>query len=209
MAGRRPAYPPAKMKSIGRGLAGVPGIGTPRAAPGIAGTCARPGHKGTFSLPQSKAGAFDALPGMQPCFPYVFRAEANPFARGLNQTVDRARWDGRFHAQRWRYPGNHFLDRGEVATAVRGLRRWDGNEHEAAACNRICHGGSLLLVLSRSGSNSAVECQLPKLDVAGSIPVSRSNPFSNLGNPLFRPAPKLLHLHYPRHVSRVAGLFQS
>ena len=25
-----------------------------------------------------------------------------------------------------------------------------------------------------SGSNSAVECQLPKLDVAGSIPVSRS-----------------------------------
>ena len=27
---------------------------------------------------------------------------------------------------------------------------------------------------SASGSNSAVECQLPKLDVAGSIPVSRS-----------------------------------
>ena len=26
-----------------------------------------------------------------------------------------------------------------------------------------------------SGSNSVVECQLPKLDVAGSIPVSRSN----------------------------------
>ncbi len=26
-----------------------------------------------------------------------------------------------------------------------------------------------------SGSNSAVECQLPKLDVAGSIPVSRSS----------------------------------
>ncbi len=26
-----------------------------------------------------------------------------------------------------------------------------------------------------SGSNSAVECQLPKLNVAGSIPVSRSN----------------------------------
>ncbi len=25
------------------------------------------------------------------------------------------------------------------------------------------------------GSNSAVECQLPKLNVAGSIPVSRSN----------------------------------
>jgi hypothetical protein len=28
--------------------------------------------------------------------------------------------------------------------------------------------------VSLSGSNSAVECQLPKLDVAGSIPVSRS-----------------------------------
>jgi hypothetical protein len=27
-----------------------------------------------------------------------------------------------------------------------------------------------------SGSSSAVERQLPKLDVAGSIPVSRSNP---------------------------------
>jgi membrane-bound serine protease (ClpP class) len=29
--------------------------------------------------------------------------------------------------------------------------------------------------LSQGGSNSVVECQLPKLDVAGSIPVSRSN----------------------------------
>ena len=31
-----------------------------------------------------------------------------------------------------------------------------------------------------SGSNSVVECQLPKLDVTGSSPVSRSNPFNNL-----------------------------
>src|SRR5262249_41664140 len=30
----------------------------------------------------------------------------------------------------------------------------------------------------KSGSNSVVECQLPKLDVAGSIPVSRSNFFT-------------------------------
>ena len=30
-----------------------------------------------------------------------------------------------------------------------------------------------------SGSNSAVECQLPKLDVAGSIPVSRSTHFNH------------------------------
>ena len=35
-------------------------------------------------------------------------------------------------------------------------------------------------VAPRSGSNSAVECQLPKLDVAGSIPVSRSNFFNGL-----------------------------
>ena len=34
---------------------------------------------------------------------------------------------------------------------------------------------------SLSGSNSAVECQLPKLDVAGSIPVSRSIEINNLG----------------------------
>jgi hypothetical protein len=30
------------------------------------------------------------------------------------------------------------------------------------------------LKIKVSGSNSAVECQLPKLDVAGSNPVSRS-----------------------------------
>jgi hypothetical protein len=29
--------------------------------------------------------------------------------------------------------------------------------------------------LTERGSNSVVECQLPKLDVAGSTPVSRSN----------------------------------
>jgi hypothetical protein len=33
----------------------------------------------------------------------------------------------------------------------------------------------LYLKFQLSGSNSVVECQLPKLDVAGSTPVSRSN----------------------------------
>jgi hypothetical protein len=33
----------------------------------------------------------------------------------------------------------------------------------------------ILLAASLSGRNSAVECQLPKLDVTGSIPVARSN----------------------------------
>ena len=38
--------------------------------------------------------------------------------------------------------------------------------------------------LAASGGNSAVECQLPKLDVAGSIPVPRSNLVNNLrGSP--------------------------
>jgi hypothetical protein len=36
-----------------------------------------------------------------------------------------------------------------------------------------------LRIAKMSGSNSAVECQLPKLDVAGSIPVSRSNLLNN------------------------------
>jgi hypothetical protein len=34
--------------------------------------------------------------------------------------------------------------------------------------------------LKASGSNSVVECQLPKLDVAGSTPVSRSISFHSL-----------------------------
>ena len=34
--------------------------------------------------------------------------------------------------------------------------------------------GRLHRCFTRCGSNSVVECQLPKLDVAGSIPVSRS-----------------------------------
>ena len=36
-----------------------------------------------------------------------------------------------------------------------------------------------VLTLHVSGRNSAVECQLPKLDVAGSIPVARSKTFLN------------------------------
>ena len=39
---------------------------------------------------------------------------------------------------------------------------------------RLAAGGKLSFVFRLSGSSSAVERQLPKLDVAGSIPVSRS-----------------------------------
>ena len=35
---------------------------------------------------------------------------------------------------------------------------------------------SLAIYSGLSGRNSVVECQLPKLDVAGSTPVARSNP---------------------------------
>jgi HPt (histidine-containing phosphotransfer) domain-containing protein len=57
-----------------------------------------------------------------------------------------------------------------------------------------------------SGSNSVVECQLPKLDVAGSIPVSRSSLMFQLQNPSSknqpgRPEPgdncRILHGHGP------------
>src|SRR5688572_7399349 len=47
--------------------------------------------------------------------------------------------------------------------------------------------------LRSSGSNSAVECQLPKLDVAGSIPVSRSFSFKSLGFTSFGSAALLPH----------------
>jgi len=46
------------------------------------------------------------------------------------------------------------------------------------------------------GSNSVVECQLPKLDVAGSTPVSRSNFFNDLHEPASLCAPFVLRLHH-------------
>ena len=48
----------------------------------------------------------------------------------------------------------------------------------------------------KGGSNSVVECQLPKLDVAGSTPVSRSNFFNDLHSPVSPCAPFVLRLHY-------------
>jgi hypothetical protein len=42
----------------------------------------------------------------------------------------------------------------------------------------MSHGIIITIVTQKlGGSNSVVECQLPKLDVAGSIPVSRSKIF--------------------------------
>jgi hypothetical protein len=38
------------------------------------------------------------------------------------------------------------------------------------------------LVLEKSGRNSAVECQLPKLDVVGSIPIARSKNYCTKGH---------------------------
>ncbi len=47
-----------------------------------------------------------------------------------------------------------------------------------------------------SGGNSAVECQLPKLDVAGSIPVPRSILFDHLQTLFKRPAGKPFPSHH-------------
>ena len=43
-----------------------------------------------------------------------------------------------------------------------------------------------------------VECQLPKLDVAGSTPVSRSKKFKHLAPPVPTCTPFVLHLHHQR-----------
>jgi hypothetical protein len=44
-------------------------------------------------------------------------------------------------------------------------------------CGLLSRGGRLASPTEGSGSSSAVERQLPKLDVTGSIPVSRSKTF--------------------------------
>jgi hypothetical protein len=53
-----------------------------------------------------------------------------------------------------------------------------------------------MLEAATSGSNSVVECQLPKLDVAGSTPVSRSIFFNDLHKPVPLCAPFVLRLHH-------------
>ena len=46
---------------------------------------------------------------------------------------------------------------------------------------RVCCAGTESFILMKpSGSNSAVECDLAKVEVAGSIPVSRSSFFEAL-----------------------------
>jgi hypothetical protein len=60
-----------------------------------------------------------------------------------------------------------------AATSTRGAHGTsarDGAEQTPLFSMSVAH----LVPVGVGGSNSAVECQLPKLDVAGSIPVSRS-----------------------------------
>ena len=60
----------------------------------------------------------------------------------------------------------------EARVAAAGRRLWTFSyEFDTVRCQRL------------SGSNSVVECQLPKLDVAGSTPVSRSNIIKHLAPP--------------------------
>jgi hypothetical protein len=65
----------------------------------------------------------------------------------------------------------------------------DESQGFLSGCDCLDRGGKLKAFRSVSGSSSAVERQLPKLDVAGSIPVSRSI------LPIVRKSPKfVLHL---------------
>src|ERR1039457_1441071 len=50
-----------------------------------------------------------------------------------------------------------------------------GPPGRAAVCEAICADGTLCTPTGLSGVSSAVERELPKLDVTGSIPVPRSN----------------------------------
>ena len=52
-----------------------------------------------------------------------------------------------------------------------------------------------------------VECQLPKLDVAGSTPVSRSNFINDLQKPASPCAPFVLRLHDYRRLQLLDGTF--
>jgi hypothetical protein len=47
-------------------------------------------------------------------------------------------------------------------------------------CGVCCAGTESFILIGPSGSNSAVECDLAKVEVAGSIPVSRSSFFEAL-----------------------------
>jgi hypothetical protein len=52
-----------------------------------------------------------------------------------------------------------------------------------SALSFTAHRVLVIVGMTESGSNSVVECQLPKLDVAGSNPVSRSIFSTTLQNP--------------------------
>ena len=65
-----------------------------------------------------------------------------------------------------------------------------GNCGKVTDRNRDVYGQDL------SGSNSVVECQLPKLDVAGSNPVSRSIRINGLHHFVPPCAPFVLRLHH-------------
>jgi hypothetical protein len=50
-----------------------------------------------------------------------------------------------------------------------------GSQGILEGCDRLDRGGKLRTFRPVSGSSSAVERQLPKLDAVGSIPISRSS----------------------------------
>ena len=52
-----------------------------------------------------------------------------------------------------------------------------------------------------------VECQLPKLDVTGSSPVSRSKKINNIHKPISLCAPFVLRLHHQRRLELLDSAF--
>ncbi len=52
-----------------------------------------------------------------------------------------------------------------------------------------------------------VECQLPKLDVTGSSPVSRSKKINNIHKPVSLCAPFVLRLHHKRGLKLLNSAF--
>ena len=81
-------------------------------------------------------------------------------------------------------PNSHLQDSAmqaalRIATRTPRATRWRG-------CEPDDDGDKLTSFASLSGSSSAVERQLPKLDVAGSIPVSRSINPTTYGSPVWQ-----------------------
>ncbi len=67
-----------------------------------------------------------------------------------------------------------FVDARAVSTETTRYENKERNVPSYVSCVLLVYVTLLYVIINSRGSNSVVECQLPKLDVAGSSPVSRS-----------------------------------